>query len=757
MKKMHAAGALVAALGLAAGALAQVKSQPIGKGQTMDAAKQQRPRLVRTAPERPDVMTGQVWPQGFEPEPGRDLRAVATVYDNFNTSYVYAYSANDITGVGTVLNGGLEGVAFPPAIFLPGSSVYSIQFCVHRIEPGTPSTFKVLVKIWDTVNANATIGTPAHSNQLPTGGPLNLFYTAAGGAPFSVTGRYTVLPEFILPSGIVPVDTNVGIEIRLVSATVTDAASADIPANTHPGMAVDCMSLQNSQPVFPPNPPTVGSVYPADGIGHYWVDIDDATGVPPTVHDGQYFAGQITGVNATPPDPVNSEGEDLWDDDGPTWANILLRVKGDVVIPAPGNDNCGSATVITMPGPAPASTTLTGQTSIGSTAEAVTPPACGVGNPTNQAGVWYSFTGRGRVTTATTCGTGGYSSVLRVYSGTCAAPVCVNGQDDSGTVGCPANLDAATVTWCAANGVTYLIYVRGDDGVAGGNFDLTVTEGSTACPPAPCNLNASGAQDLTPLNPTCGVPTSPMGTCAAAIIATDCTTYFDSLAAGDPGSGRVRGVDSFIYEVPSGATAFNINVTSEFNGIVFVLLAANPADPCQAFLVGSPGQFNTVACVPRTFTVAGTAGSKYLVQIAPGSWDDTTCGATGTKYRMEFRSDVCAPAGPDCFTRGAPGAVGACPPNLTYARPTHPTQGHFQMGGADGTTDTGQCKVDWNGDGCRTPADVATYVTSWFYSANNPGNTDGDYNCDGSVVPADLASFVAEWFDSITNPATYGC
>src|SRR5262249_61208915 len=115
-----------------------------------------------------------------------------------------------------------------------------------------------------------------------------------------------------------------------------------------------------------------------------------------------------------------------------------------------------------------------------------------------------------------------------------------------------------------------------------------------------------------------------------------------------------------------------------------------------------------------------------------------------------------SPTGPDCFTRGPAGAVGACPPNVTHVRPQ--SNGHYTMGGANGVPDqTGDCKPDWDGDGCRVPADVAAFVASWFYSANNPGNLDGDYDCNGQVVPSDVALFVSEWFDSLSNPAAHGC
>jgi hypothetical protein len=112
-------------------------------------------------------------------------------------------------------------------------------------------------------------------------------------------------------------------------------------------------------------------------------------------------------------------------------------------------------------------------------------------------------------------------------------------------------------------------------------------------------------------------------------------------------------------------------------------------------------------------------------------------------------------AGSDCFSRGPAGAVGACPPRLTRARPV--LLGHFAMGGPDGLADATQCRADWNGDGCISPADVADFVASWFYSAQNPGNLDGDFDCNGNIIPADVAAFVSDWFFALGNPAGAGC
>src|SRR5258705_5966125 len=179
MKKMFAAGALVAALGLVTSATAQtVKSR--GPARLHDKMK-----MVPLPPSQVEVAPQTLyWPEGYQPD-SRDLRAVQTIYDNSNTGTVYNYGG-EVAGA-IAYNGALEGVQFGTN-WIVGSNVTQVNLCVKRIA-ASAQTFKILVKVWDTVNAagNGGPGTDVKSAQL-----LGNFFYANGGAGFNITGAFTV-------------------------------------------------------------------------------------------------------------------------------------------------------------------------------------------------------------------------------------------------------------------------------------------------------------------------------------------------------------------------------------------------------------------------------------------------------------------------------------------------------------------------------------------------------------------------------------
>ena len=128
----------------------------------------------------------------------------------------------------------------------------------------------------------------------------------------------------------------------------------------------------------------------------------------------------------------------------------------------PCNDLCDDTEVILE------GQTLAGFTD-GGTLDSTPFPTC-PGN-TTAPGVWYSYTATGGDVTATTCAATGFDTKISVFSGTCAAPVCVGGNDDD----CTQYAFASTVTWDSTVGETYLILVHGYQQQAG-DFELTVTE-----------------------------------------------------------------------------------------------------------------------------------------------------------------------------------------------------------------------------------------------------------------------------------------
>jgi len=159
---------------------------------------------------------------------------------------------------------------------------------------------------------------------------------------------------------------------------------------------------------------------------------------------------------------------------------VMISTKGWAGA-LPPNDNCGSATSVSIP------STTTGATT---DATSDTPfPDCG--ESIDAPGVWYLVTGNGRTITASTCNAGtNYDTKLHVYCANCEFPVCIGANDDR-DVDCP---DAGSfqgltseVTWCSREGDVYLIFVSGFGGDTG-NFGLVVSDdgdtclGATNCP-----------------------------------------------------------------------------------------------------------------------------------------------------------------------------------------------------------------------------------------------------------------------------------
>jgi hypothetical protein len=221
--------------------------------------------------------------------------------------------------------------------------------------------------------------------------------------------------------------------------------------------------------------------------------------------------------------------------------------------------------------------------------------------------------------------------------------------------------------------------------------------------------------------------------------------------------------------VPTGLPLLGVNSTRNYK-IIFMSLVAGAGGPSpssiwsnainqDAFAGANPASLQT----NDSRTLGGLVVNASIIYDVDGNdvYESLT-GASGNPSTLDQNYNVVllltgtAQGGVDpndCFTRGPVSGSGNCGP--TYSRPVN--AGHFAMGGANGVTDTSECKPDWDGDGCRTPADVASFVSSWFYSANNPGNMDGDYDCSAAAVPSDVASFVADWFASLSNPAAFGC
>lgn len=91
---------------------------------------------------------------------------------------------------------------------------------------------------------------------------------------------------------------------------------------------------------------------------------------------------------------------------------------------------------------------------------------CGTGSNAS-GGVWYTLTGTDQNVTASLCGSS-FDTKIQVYSGACDALICQVGNDDACGV-------SSEVSFGAAEGTTYWIYVFGFGNASAGEFSLAIT------------------------------------------------------------------------------------------------------------------------------------------------------------------------------------------------------------------------------------------------------------------------------------------
>lgn len=148
-------------------------------------------------------------------------------------------------------------------------------------------------------------------------------------------------------------------------------------------------------------------------------------------------------------------------------------------------DLCTGATLLSC------GSVVTGNTGAPYTADVA--PVCTTTDGTG-GGVWYRIVGTGGTITASLCGSA-FDTKIRVYSGTCAAPVCTAGNDDFCGL-------QSQVSWLSGGGTTYYILVHGF-GAATGAYTLTI---SCAAPPVPLCYSMTATPYLA--DPYAGTPVS---------------------------------------------------------------------------------------------------------------------------------------------------------------------------------------------------------------------------------------------------------
>ncbi|MGE3164397.1 MAG: hypothetical protein AB7O52_05805 [Planctomycetota bacterium] len=361
--------------------------------------------------------------------------------------------------------------------------------------------------------------------------------------------------------------------------------------------------------------------------------------------------------------------------------------SADVTCLAGGNDFCGGALPI-----------LCGDIVMGDTAAATAEPwpTCGTTSGTG-GGVWYQFAGNGDQVTLSTCSLGtNYDTKIRVWSGSCVAPVCVAGNDDDFT--CAINGLHSRVAFLTTPGETYFILVHGF-AANQGLFEMTVT----CLTPGLENCMNGLDDDLDGLVDCFDPDCSAIPACAP--------------PANDDCAGAIS--------VGLGATAFDTTLATDS-------AVPGPTVPCN----GAVGQFNQD--VWFEFTPATTA--SYLID---------TCTAGGFDTDMLIYTGGCGGlVEEDCSGDGT-GLVGC---QIFYSALTLPlnagTSYLIRIGGfGAGTFGTGSLNiaVDCGGiDPLTCTYDCATDLLAITWT-DNPQATAGYNILQNGVmvgsVPAGVSSF----------------
>ncbi len=351
---------------------------------------------------------------------------------------------------------------------------------------------------------------------------------------------------------------------------------------------------------------------------------------------------------------------------------------------------------------------------------------CGDGSDGTRGGLWYTVVGTGNELIATTCeaaafpGSTATDSMLRVYTGGCADPVCVGGNDD----GCssPFARAASTVAWESEAGVTYRILVSGWM-ASFGAFELSVFENSTVpcCfPDATCmELNAGDCAAMG------GVANTDATDCASAVCP-------DLRPPNDFCDGaEVIDWPAVVPGDTSTATSDDAptcgDVVSEHRGVWYSVTGTGRelmATTCS-LLVAQPGR----TTFPMRFSVYQSCGELVCVDAVP-----SPC-AFGTGSSVTFCADE----------------------DETYLIHLHadtPTlAGVFDLSVFPTGVRCSGCVCEYGGDPETVDIeDVLTYVALWL--ANDlEADIDGG-TLASEVQISDLLLFLDCYFDSIANGGT---
>ncbi len=396
---------------------------------------------------------------------------------------------------------------------------------------------------------------------------------------------------------------------------------------------------------------------------------------------------------------------------------VRSTIAGVEIAPVPPDD------CITALGPIIPPSTLSGSTLLAGSDVA---PTCGTS--VTAPGLWYRVAGRGTTMRVSLCDPGTtYDAKLNIYCGSCDAPVCITGNDD--TCGLQ-----PLVTWCAERDVVYYILVQGFNGAVG-DFVMHVDDlgtpcgGSGACPPAFITGACCYAD-----GESCAVTTA------------DACASIDGVYQGDGAAClALVGGQEFVY------TGGPVAIPDAGGGVAAASIFV--ADPG----VIEPGALQVGLVIQHTFqgdlaaTLTSPSGTTVALIDRPGVPESTfgfgadDFGNSATMQRFVLADD--APlryAPPDVLSPGIARVAGKWRPDsgAMSAFDGEPLAGPWTLTVQDLATSDVGVLLDW-----------ALILKGDLQSICSPGcpGARGDANCDGTVDFFDIDPFLLALF----NPAGY--
>ncbi|MEP6700175.1 MAG: T9SS type A sorting domain-containing protein, partial [Bacteroidota bacterium] len=250
--------------------------------------------------------------------------------------------------------------------------------------------------------------------------------------------------------------------------------------------------------------------------------------------------------------------------------------------------------------------TITGSTACGATPDAVA--TCGTTLNTAN-GVWYQFVADGSPVTLSLCGSS-YDTKIGVFTGTCAAMVCVTGNDDFCGL-------QSQVTFNTNAGFTYYILVTGFS-TATGNFTLTRT-----CAPPCAGVPSPGS--ITPATSTVCIGSPVTLTCSGYSANSSLTFQWNSAPAAAGPYTVIAGATSNVYTfaAPAATTYYTCTVTCTNGGGNGTTAPAvvNVSNPVHTAIAATPNPVCSAGPLTITATVSGglNLGNYTHTLTGPGT------------------------------------------------------------------------------------------------------------------------------------------